>query len=109
MVIYTRPKVQALQKAIPTMNKFVSFIVIILRGGETPNLIDLADQGNNHMQQPQPAYDPGLAKVFAMLHGVDEDYNLDAEIAKAMRDMARNCSKLDMSFSQRYLHEVERG
>lgn len=72
------------------MNRFFCFIVVLFRGGETPNLIDLADQGYNHIQQPQVAYNPRLMKVFAMLNGLDEDINLDAEIEKAMREMT-NC------------------
>ena len=41
MIIYTRPKVKALRKVIPDLPKLLGFWVIVLSGGETPNLMDL--------------------------------------------------------------------
>ncbi|GFH61639.1 hypothetical protein CTEN210_18115 [Chaetoceros tenuissimus] len=47
MIIYTRPKVQALKKLIPELPNFVAFFIVILAGGETPSLADLGFDDRN--------------------------------------------------------------
>ena len=41
MIIYTRPKVQALKKLVPELSMFICFVSVVLCGGEVPSVADL--------------------------------------------------------------------
>ena len=47
MIIYTRPKVQALKKLIPELPIFICFILVVLHGGEVPSVADLLSSTPN--------------------------------------------------------------
>ena len=41
MIIYTRPKVQALKKLVPELPMYICFVSVVLYGGEVPSVADL--------------------------------------------------------------------
>ena len=94
MIIYTRPKVQAVKKARPPMPKIVCFILVLLSGGETPNLMDLMAE-ERLPSRPPSNLNSRLARAF----GFSAEYNLDAEIEKAMRDIAIDHASMDKNES----------
>lgn len=56
ILIYTRPKVQALRKIID-ISRIEGFIVVIVAGGETPNVMDYIYSSDH----PQDVVNPELA------------------------------------------------
>ena len=92
MIIYTRPKVQAVKKAIPQMPKIVCFILVLLSGGETPNLMDLMASPEERLPlRPPTNLNSRLARAF----GFSPEYDLDAEIERGMRDIAIDHASMD--------------
>lgn len=65
MIIYTRPKVQAVKKSIPPMPRIVCFILVLLSGGETPNHIDLMASPEERLpSRPPTNLKTRLARAF---------------------------------------------
>ncbi|GFH55864.1 hypothetical protein CTEN210_12340 [Chaetoceros tenuissimus] len=94
MIIYTRPKVQAVKKSIPRMPRIICFVIVLMSGGETPNLMDImASQEQNIREQQLSArsaakYTSRLAHSF----GFPENADLEVEIERAMREIAIQAS-----------------
>ena len=89
MIIYTRPKVQAVKKSIPQMPRIFCFLVVLLSGGETPNRMDLEASQEQNFRTPQfsSISPPKLCLRLAHSFGFPENANLGAEIDKAMREV----------------------
>ena len=106
IVIYTRPKVMALRKIHPEIPKFISFLIIILSGGQVPDLpvaqdnhppisaisvsqeVDANDVVlvDNHNQESLKS---SLARwIEAFGYEISEDVDIDEEIDKVMRGMS---------------------
>lgn len=98
MIIYTRPKVKAVRKVLPDIPRPIGFIVVLLSGGETPNLIDIIGQSNENNGPEGPP--SGFNSAFYRLFGIDPSVNLDAEIEQAMRDEG-NVEKLARELQER--------
>lgn len=87
MVIYTRPKVKALRKVIPDMPKLLGFWVIVLSGGETPNLMDLMASTEEQEVRP-PSYDHRNSALerACRVFGIAVSENIASEVDNAMRE-----------------------
>ncbi|GFH56281.1 predicted protein [Chaetoceros tenuissimus] len=79
MLIYTRPKVQALKKVEPQLPVFICFLCVIIAGGELPSLVDYdpnSPQSRSVSQSriPQCAQSLGWPTQSADLHQALDDY-----------------------------------
>ncbi|GFH46304.1 hypothetical protein CTEN210_02778 [Chaetoceros tenuissimus] len=90
ILIYTRPKVQAVKKSIPLMPRIICFLIVLLSGGETPNLMDImaSPEQNFREQQLSERSATNYGARLAVSYGFPENANLEAEIERAMREMA---------------------
>lgn len=84
MLIYTRPKVEALKKLEPQIPVIICFIGIILAGGEVPSLADL-DRSN-----PGSATQSRLAHISNRLGWPTKSANLDKALDDYMRGLYQN-------------------
>lgn len=105
MIIYTRPKVKAARKVLPDLPRFVGFLIVLVSGGETPNLIDIMGQSyeneNNVPSGPPPAFNSDFYRLF----GIEPSFDLDAEIEQAMRDEG-NVEKFAKELREREENDV---
>ena len=88
MIIYTRPKVKALQKVVPELSNFMSFIAVLISGGETPNVLDILETSNENNINETPSrshYNSRLDRVLCVL-GFEERENLYEEMENAMKE-----------------------
>ncbi|GFH59572.1 predicted protein [Chaetoceros tenuissimus] len=88
MIVYTRPKVKAVRKVIPYLPYFIAFFLVLLDGGETPNLMDLiySEEGNRsfssrRQERPSTFFNSALCRLF----GFDPGYDFSADIEKEIR------------------------
>ncbi|GFH61400.1 predicted protein [Chaetoceros tenuissimus] len=88
ILIYTRPKVQALRKIID-ISRFMGFIVVVVAGGETPNVMDYisADhQQDDDNHSISPSRNSALERVCKALgYDFGDDFDIDAEVQRVMR------------------------
>ena len=88
MIIYTRPKVQALRKVIPEIPRFPGFLIVLVAGGETPNVMDLLSNSHNEEDNNAPrnvSWNSAMERacnIFGFNHDHDD---LEAEVQRAMR------------------------
>lgn len=104
MLVYTRPKVKAVRKVIPDLPYFIAFFLVLLEGGETPNLMDLIyseDENRSFSSRRQERPSTFFNSAVCRLFGFDPGYDFSADIEKAMRE---ECD-VD-SFVQRANNEV---
>lgn len=103
MLIYTRPKVQALKTLIPRLPMIKCFAIIILAGGETPSVADLGiEESERPILSTAPRQQEPLSKpeensrgsnninYWLEIFGYDfsfdeEDLDIEAELDKIMR------------------------
>lgn len=91
MIIYTRPKVQALRKVIPEIPRFTAFLIVLASGGETPNVMDLLssshNEDDNNNNAPQNEIRNSALERACRVFGFhfEDDYDIDAEVQRAMR------------------------
>lgn len=82
MLIYTRPKVQALKKVEPNLPVYVCFLCVLLVGGELPSLVEYNPAVNqravtSETRIPQFAQRLGFPTQSADLHQALDDYIKD--------------------------------
>lgn len=79
MLIYTRPKVQALKKVEPNLPVYVCFLCVLLVGGELPSLVEYNPAFNqrpvtSQSRIPQFVQRLGWSTQSADLHQALDDY-----------------------------------
>ena len=89
MIVYTRPKVKAVRKVLPDLPYFIAFFLVLLEGGETPNLMDLlySEEENRsfssrRQERPSTFFNSAVCRLF----GFDPGYDFSADVEKAMRE-----------------------
>lgn len=88
MIIYTRPKVQALRKVLPEIPRFAGFLIVLASGGETPNVMDLLSSHNEDDNNNAPQYESRNSALerACRVFGFNYDHvDLEAEVQRAMR------------------------
>ena len=93
MIIYTRPKVQAVRKVVPELPRLLGFIVILFSGGETPNIMDLMASSTPQEEGQEQDYRPPTSRNSALeraclLFGFAVNDDIDAKVDKVMREEA---------------------
>ena len=93
MIIYTRPKVQAIRKVVPELPRLIGFIVLLCSGGETPNIIDLMASSTPQEEGQEQHYRPPTSRNSALeracrVFGFAVNDDIDAEVDKVMREEA---------------------
>lgn len=86
MIIYTRPKVKAVRKVVPELPRFPAFWIIVLSGGETPNIMDLlASSEEQEYQSPSDSHNSALQRA-CQVFGFAVSENIASEVDNAMRE-----------------------
>lgn len=84
MIIYTRPKVKAVRKVVPELPRFLAFWIILLSGGETPNIMDLLASSEEQEYQ-SPTHNSALQRA-CQVFGFAVSANIASEVDNAMRE-----------------------
>lgn len=93
MIIYTRPKVQAVRKVVVDLPRLLAFIIILVSGGETPNIMDLMasstpqGEGQEHDYRPPTSRNSALERACRVF-GFAVNDDIDAEVDRVMREEA---------------------
>ena len=86
MIIYTRPKVKAVRKVVPDLPRLLGFWVIVLSGGETPNLMDLMASTEEPVHHPSSNNRNSALERACRAFGIAVSENIAAEVDNAMRE-----------------------
>lgn len=88
-MVYTRPKVQALRKVLPEIPRLIGFIIVVLAGGETPNVMEYLSsniQQDEDIHPVPPARNSALQRLCEVFgFSFESDYGIDAEVEREMR------------------------
>lgn len=93
MIIYTRPKVQAVRKVVADLPRLLAFIIILVSGGETPNIMDLMASSTPQGEGQERDYRPPSSRNSALeracrVFGFAVNDDIDAEVDRVMREEA---------------------
>lgn len=77
MIIYTRPKVQALKKLVPELPMFFCFVSVVLYGGEVPSIADLISDCDDPPVLQVPNAAPPMEQDELPRHDNDEGFEQD--------------------------------